>query len=126
MASSPSDIPKPDSDEYSGDVDPRISLANERTFLAWIRTALALMAAGVAVAQVLATSEDSIRLSIVGACLILFGAVIAVLSYRRWDRNERRFAAHLSLERSSLPGLLTGLMVLIAGIALILALWFGR
>ncbi|WP_143342795.1 YidH family protein, partial [Crossiella equi] len=29
--------------------DPRFTLANERTFLAWIRTSLGLMAAGVAV-----------------------------------------------------------------------------
>ena len=106
--------------------DPRISLANERTFLAWIRTALGFMAAGVAVAQILAISEDAIELSLVGAGLILFGAVIAVLSYRRWDRNERRFAAGLPLERTSLPGLLTGLMVLVAAAALMLALWFGR
>ena len=32
--------------------DPRFTFANERTFLAWIRTALGFLAAGVAIAAV--------------------------------------------------------------------------
>lgn len=120
------DPDQPDDPLAPGGVDPRISLANERTFLAWIRTALGFMAAGVAIAQILAITRESVELSLVGAVLILFGAAIAVLSYRRWAGNERRFAAGLPLERTGLPGLLTGIMVLVAAAALILALWFGR
>lgn len=106
-------------------VDPRISLANERTFLAWIRTSLGFMAAGVAVAQVLGDRPDS-DLDIVGAGLILFGTVISVLAWRRWNANERRFAARQPLERSHMPGMLTSLMVIVAGAAMILTLWLGR
>ena len=112
--------------EYSGDLDPRISLANERTFLAWIRTALAFMAAGVVVAQLLMDSDKGVDRDVVGAALILFGALMAVLSYRRWERNERRFAQHLPLERSRLPALLTALMVVVAALGLILALRVSR
>ena len=36
------------------DIDPRFSYANERTFLAWNRTALALIGVGLAVANLLA------------------------------------------------------------------------
>ncbi|HET8988949.1 MAG TPA: DUF202 domain-containing protein, partial [Humibacillus sp.] len=35
--------------EHGEDPDPRFSLANERTFLAWVRTSLAFVAAGLAV-----------------------------------------------------------------------------
>jgi len=122
MGSGYDDLPEPDT---GGGVDPRISLANERTFLAWVRTALGLMAAGVAIAHVLAT-EESVELTVVGTGLIFFGALISVLSYRRWGRNERRFASRLPLERSPMPGLLTGLMVVIAAAALILAISLGR
>ena len=38
--------------------DPRFTFANERTFLAWLRTALALVVAGVAV-DVLAEAGDA-------------------------------------------------------------------
>jgi uncharacterized membrane protein YidH (DUF202 family) len=41
--------PEPTDDEQEPDY--RFTLANERTFLAWIRTALALIAGGIAVAQ---------------------------------------------------------------------------
>jgi putative membrane protein len=43
----------------SSDPDYRFSLANERTFLAWIRTALALVAGGVAAAKALTSSTMS-------------------------------------------------------------------
>lgn len=107
-------------------VDPRISLANERTYLAWIRTSLGLMAAGVAVAEVLGRDRAGASMNLVGAGLIVVGSVIAVLAHRRWEANERRFAAFLPLERSWMPGMLTALMVLIAGAALVLAFWAGR
>lgn len=107
-------------------VDPRISLANERTFLAWIRTSLGFMVAGVALAQILGSGPGSTNLDVMGAGLVLFGAAVSVLARRRWDANERRFAARLPLERSRMPGILTSLMVIVAGAAMILTFWFGR
>ncbi|WP_283215114.1 DUF202 domain-containing protein [Pseudofrankia sp. DC12] len=43
---------KPPVHTVGTDPDYRFSLANERTFLAWIRTALALLAGGIAVVQI--------------------------------------------------------------------------
>ena len=70
--------------------DARYTFANERTFLAWIRTALALVAAGLAVIQLLPPFHG-IRWGrhAIGIPLIVLGALIAVLSYRDWMANQR-------------------------------------
>ena len=49
------------------DPDYRFTLANERTFLAWIRTALALLAGGVLLHQFASTLEPRVVLAIAGA-----------------------------------------------------------
>lgn len=66
--------------------DPRFSFANERTFLAWIRTGLALMIAGGAVAQ-FADVAGELR-GFLAAVLIGLGAAVSFLSYDRWRRAE--------------------------------------
>ena len=69
--------------------DPRFSLANERTFLAWIRTALALLAGGVAVAAFTGDAfAPAVRLGLSGLLLVM-GAVLAVGAGARWLRIER-------------------------------------
>ena len=67
--------------------DYRFTLANERTFLAWVRTALAMMAAGVAVVQFI-PGLDVIRHTL-GILLITLGGLLAGVSYLHWQRNER-------------------------------------
>lgn len=69
-------------------LDYRFSLANERTFLAWIRTSLGLLAGGVAVqtlAEQFATS--GFRRAIAAACAAL-AVVIAAVAYGQWKRVE--------------------------------------
>ena len=68
--------------------DARFTLANERTFLAWIRTSLGLMAGAVAM-EAFAGDEipESIRTPL--ACLLLvMAALLATVSFRRWIRIE--------------------------------------
>ena len=62
------------------DPDPRFTLANERTFLAWNRTALALIAGGLAVAQFLKFGIGGGRL-ILALPLIALGAAMSLSSY---------------------------------------------
>jgi putative membrane protein len=69
------------------DVDPRFSLANERTFLAWIRTALAMLAGGVVAAKGLHFHHDAVRWAI-AAPPIAAGALLALGSHRRWRGYE--------------------------------------
>jgi putative membrane protein len=102
--------------------DPRFTWANERTFLAWNRTALALIAAGLAAAQFLHLSPHGLRL-IVAVPLILLGGVLALASYVHWEDSERAIRLQQPLRYSWMPRLLAGGIVIIAlcgGIAAII------
>ncbi|MGT2426088.1 YidH family protein [Amnibacterium kyonggiense] len=68
--------------------DPRFTLANERTFLAWIRTSLALIAGGVAVDAVRLPLPEGIRIAVV-LILLLLGLVVPVLAWVNWAVTER-------------------------------------
>jgi putative membrane protein len=70
------------------DPDPRFTLANERTYLAWNRTALALIGGGLAAGQLLDFDSRATRL-IVALPPIVLGLALALMSYRRWEANER-------------------------------------
>lgn len=74
--------------EEGNEPDPRFSLANERTFLAWIRTALALLAGAVAV-HVPAISLDQWVATFTSLVLLLAAAVAVFESWRRWRATER-------------------------------------
>lgn len=69
------------------DVDARFSLANERTFLAWIRTSVALIAAGLLAAKALNFNHEAVRW-LVAAPPIVAGALLAGDSHRRWRTYE--------------------------------------
>ncbi len=74
------------------DIDYRFSLANERTFLAWIRTALALVAGGVAAAKALSFHHDVWRWAVAGPP-ILAGALLAADATVRWRTYESAMRA---------------------------------
>ena len=69
--------------------DPRFTFANERTFLAWHRTALALIGGGLAVTQLLPDFDLPGGRALLGLPLILLGGIIAFTSYGRWAANQR-------------------------------------
>jgi putative membrane protein len=96
--------------------DPRFTFANERTFLAWNRTALALIGGGLAAGQLLEFQTEAVRL-VVALAPILLGGAVALGSYRRWEENERAMRLHEPLPASS-P---RWLAIALAGIAIVLA-----
>ncbi|WP_022890001.1 YidH family protein [Agromyces italicus] len=70
------------------DPDYRFTLANERTFLAWIRTALALIAGGVLLHEFAAGIGPRPLVTALAVALGAASAVLALLSYLRWRGNE--------------------------------------
>lgn len=69
--------------------DPRFTLANERTFLAWIRTSLALTAGGIALDAFTSHSfNPTVRLAL-SVALLGLGSLLAIGSFLRWYISER-------------------------------------
>ncbi len=83
--------------------DPRFSLANERTFLAWIRTSIALIGGGVASAHLL---DDSGADWALGVPLAVLGLGVAATSYRHHLRIQRAMRRGEPLPHSPLPAIL--------------------
>lgn len=73
--------------------DPRFTLANERTFLAWIRTSLAFLAGGIALEAFTAQAFDSPLRTILAVLVIGIGLLIAAGAGFRWIRVERSMRA---------------------------------
>src|ERR1700731_4413142 len=70
--------------------DARYTFANERTFLAWTRTALAFILAGLGIVQLLPPFPGvPWGRHLLGVPLIVIGAVIAIVSYGQWTRSQR-------------------------------------
>jgi putative membrane protein len=68
--------------------DYRFTLANERTFLAWIRTALGLLAAGVAVRQLVPPFEVPGATTVLAVGCVALAALVAGMSFPRWRRVQ--------------------------------------
>lgn len=70
--------------------DARFTFANERTFLAWNRTALALVVAGLAIAQLLPPFPGvPFGRHLLAVPLIALGAILSTVGYLEWRRNQR-------------------------------------
>jgi putative membrane protein len=99
--------------------DARYTLANERTFLAWNRTALALVIAGLGIVQLLPPFPGvPWGRHVIGVPLIVLGAAVSVTSYLEWQRTQTAMRRGDPLPRSVLPLVLVGT---IAGIAAVSA-----
>lgn len=99
--------------------DPRFSLANERTFLAWIRTSLAMIAGGVALESLGLGLQPGLRLA---ASLLLIAAGIAgaLQAWRGWVRSERALRLRTPLPSAPLS-LPFAVVVAVVGLLIVLA-----
>lgn len=93
-------------------------MANERTFLAWIRSSLALVAVGVAIQEFGIGNNSTLRI-IAASALVLLGAMLSILSLRRWMKTER--AMRLA---TPLPGLKIGAVITITSAAAAIVIIF--
>lgn len=100
--------------------DARFTLANERTYLAWIRTALAFLAGGVALELLGLELHPELRLA-ASLVLIVVGMLVPALAWIGWARTERALRENKPLP-ASLLGATLGITVTIAGVLLVLAI----
>jgi inner membrane protein YidH len=98
--------------------DPRFTLANERTFLSWIRTSLALIAGGVALAELGRRIGPSPLRLILSVAPIVAGAVLSVLAFLHWRSCQRALRSGTALPP---PRFAVGLTVLVVAAGLTLA-----
>ncbi|AVT32293.1 MULTISPECIES: YidH family protein [unclassified Plantactinospora] len=100
--------------------DYRFSLANERTFLAWLRTGLALIAGGLAVAQFLPPMPVPHLREALAVALLLLGGAVAVRAVDHWARTERAIRLGDELPTSRFPAVLA-LLVGLGAVLLVVA-----
>lgn len=102
--------------------DPRFTLANERTFLAWIRTALAVVAAAVATDTLMVEQWPSGVRQPVVVLLLLAGTVVSAGAAVRWLAVERALRSDRPLPLSPLVPMLALVVLAGAGSVLVLTL----
>ena len=100
--------------------DYRFSLANERTFLAWIRTGLALIAGGLACAQFLPPLPVAHLREVIAVGLLLLGGVVALRAVDHWARTERAMRLGQELPASKFPAVLA-IVVALGAVLLVVA-----
>jgi putative membrane protein len=110
----PNDRRRPRLQDIGDEPDYRFTLANERTFLAWIRTALSLLAGGVAVVQFVPELGPRDQRLVLGFILIAIASLLAGFAYRRWFRVERAMRLSEALPATSMP------LMLSAGVAAVI------
>ena len=92
-------------------LDYRMSFASERTYLAYLRTSLALLATGIAVVGALPhAGHEGIR-RWMGAALVAAGLITAVSARSRWRRLEAIMRSGGPLPRSAVDLLVIGALV---------------
>lgn len=112
--------------EVGHDPDYRFSLANERTFLAWIRTALALIAGGVALASLVPDLTPALLRDGLAVLLVVLAVAVAMRSYARWDRAERAIRQDLPIAVGGTTVQLLAGGIVVVGIGVLVLLLIGR
>ena len=105
---------QPHDEGYEPDV--RFLLANERTLLAWLRTAIALQAGGLAVLQFATTLEAR---DVIGIGLLLIGAACGLFGLGRYRAADRAIRGNRLPPTGNGPVIVT---VVVAALGVVLAL----
>jgi inner membrane protein YidH len=108
-----------------GETEPdiRFTLANERTFLAWNRTALALVVAGLGIVQLLPPfPRVPWGRHALGVPLIVLGAVVSVTAYLEWRRTQTALRRSEPMPQSVLPKILVGTITGVAALSAVVLL----
>jgi putative membrane protein len=112
----------PSPEDAAGHPDYRFTLANERTLLAWLRTGLALVAGGVAVATYAPDLGARWGSAAVALALVMIGLGVALAGYQRWAANEAAIRAGHPLPASWLMPTVTAA---VAAVVVVVAVLVG-
>lgn len=102
--------------------DYRFTLANERTFLAWIRTALAFMAGAIGIDQFTPHMSSPVLKILLVLMLLALGAATGFLAWHRWRKNEYAMRMEQDLPYTNMVFFLSGFVVVLAFL-LVLMFW---
>lgn len=102
--------------------DYRMSLAAERTYLAYVRTGLALTAAGVAVAGALPDAGAETLRRVLGVALVAIGGAVFAFARQRWAAVSRAMQRGEPLPSPRLGLGLSVVLVLAAAAAVVVAI----
>jgi putative membrane protein len=100
---------------HGAEPDPRFSMANERTALAWMRTAVALVAAGVGLTSLVRLADLPGVVEVAAVFLCAGGGAVALLAARGWRRREQAMRTGQPLPAPTVLFWLAGGLVLLGG-----------
>jgi len=103
--------------------DYRFTLANERTYLAYLRTSLACYAGGLSAVQFLDLGPDRWPARIIGVVLVTVGIITTAGAFRRWQQNLVAIRRGGPLPLTRLPLMLGATIAVVGLIGLIFSLW---
>jgi putative membrane protein len=103
--------------------DYRFTLANERTYLAYLRTSLACYAGGLSAVQFLDLGPDRWPARIIGVILVTAGIVTTAGAFRRWQQNLSAMRTGDRLPVTRLPLMLGATVGVVGLIGLLFSLW---
>ncbi|MGR5062352.1 YidH family protein [Photobacterium sp. DNB22_13_2] len=102
--------------------DYRFSLANERTYLAWIRTALALLAGAIGIDQLTPDLADPLVRVLISSFLCLCSGLLAVFAYRRWSQNEKAMRTNAQLKYTGFLKIISFVMLFFTFVVILVIL----
>jgi putative membrane protein len=105
------------------ETDYRFTLANERTYLAYLRTSLACYAGGLSAVQFLDLGPDRWPARIIGVVLVVAGLVTTAGAFRRWQANTIAMRGGKPLPVTRLPLMLGATIVVVGLVGLLFSLW---
>ena len=115
-------MPGDHGDDGDHELDYRFTLANERTFLAWIRTSLALLAGGIALRAVVEPfGVRGVRTTLAVTAVALSFA-LAIASYVRWTQIDRAMRRDEPLPHPMAVPVVATVIAVMAGVAAVFLL----
>lgn len=105
------------------ETDYRFTLANERTYLAYLRTSLACYAGGLSAVQFLDLGRDRWPARIIGIVLVCAGLATTAGAFRRWQLNSAAMRDGAPLPVTRLPLMLGATIVVVGLVGMLFTLW---